>query len=55
MTGFYTSSLYSLGYTKEEIKQYGWKDWAMLVMARKDPFISTYKEKLKTIINRGWR
>jgi radical SAM superfamily enzyme YgiQ (UPF0313 family) len=55
MTGFYTSSLYSLGYTKEEIKEYGWKDWAMLVMARKDPFITAYKEKLKTIINRGWR
>jgi radical SAM superfamily enzyme YgiQ (UPF0313 family) len=55
MSGFYTSSLYTIGYTKEEIKNYGWKDWPSLVNARKDPFLEEYKKKLKLVINRGWR
>ena len=54
MSGFYASSLYTLGYSREEVSNFKFNKFRSLVLARKDKFISDYKQKLKSVVNRQW-
>lgn len=54
MSGFYVSSLYTLGYTKDEVRSYKWKQYHSLVYARKTEFINSYKKKLKETVDKQW-
>jgi len=54
MSGFYASSLYTLGYSREEVSNFKFNQFRTLVLARKDKFISDYKQKLKSVVNRQW-
>ena len=54
MSGFHVSSLYTLGYTKEEVTNFKFNQYDQLVNARKDKFLSEYKSKLLEIVNKQW-
>jgi len=54
MSGFYVSSLYTLGYSREEVNSFKFKQYNQLIHDRKDKFLNAYKSKLLEIVNKQW-